>query len=184
MPSAGSSIEPASGPALFDSPSKGADWAKRHGYDLMAQQLEDGMISAEEYEVSYTAHNSCLETAGWSFSATPAVWNPVDHLKLIRQGQGPSSPDLAAEKICNEQFDYVDYLFQTTTEAKMDVPLISAVEGCLDENGIPYFRGATNLPELVGADAGSSPSASTIADCVSSQTKLLYPELPAISIAF
>jgi len=172
------------GPKLFETPQKGAEWARAQGFDLMAQQLDDGTISAEEYEASFVAHNSCLEKTGWTFDAAPAVWNPVDHVKLIRQGVAPQSPDIAGQLLCDEQFDYVDFLFQTTTTPKMDLPLLSAVQSCLEEKNVPYFTGAINLSELVGPDAGSSSSANLIADCVSTQAKRLYPEIPAISIAF
>ena len=169
---------------LFDSPSDGAEWGIDRGYTLMAQQLADGIVSAEEYEVSFAAHNSCLEKTGWIFSTSPAVWNPVDHLKLIRQGEGPKGPDIAGEQLCNEQFDYIDYLFQTTATPTMDLALVSAVQRCLDGKGVPYSSGATNLPEMVGPDAGGSSSADVVAACVTGEAKQLYPELPGLSIAF
>lgn len=150
----------------------------------MADQLADGVVTSEEYQVAYSAQVTCREEAGWTFDSAAAVWNPVDHLKLIRRGEAPPNPDPSMEIACNEQFDYVDFLYQTQTTPQMDPQLLSAVQACLDRSGLSYFADATNLSELVGSDASSSTEADTIASCVSGEAARLFPDLPGLSIAF
>lgn len=180
----GQTGDSSNGPRLFDTPEQGANWALEHGYDRLAQQLDDGGITAEEYEVAYLANVSCQEKSGWTFASDEAVWNPVDHRKLIREGHAPAKPDAAKEKACSDQFDYVDYLFQTTATPRMDSQLLSAVQACLEKAGIEYVHDATNLPDLVGPDAGSSKNADVIAGCVTDEAYKLYPDLPGLGIAF
>lgn len=172
------------GPRLFDTPVEGAAWARDNGYELMAAQLDDGIVTPEEYEVAYSAQISCRELAGWTYDNLAPVWNPIDHLKLVRRGEAPPAPDAASETACNEQFDYIDFLFQTTATPRMDQQLLSAVQGCLELAEVSFSAEATSLPELVGPDAGSSRDADAIAACVSDETTRLYPDLPGLSIAF
>lgn len=172
----------------FESPELGHAYAVEKGHTLMAQILEDGEISREEYQVAFDANLDCREANGWTFGHDQ-VWNPLNSLHLEVTGSPP--PESAntqeyreAEALCMEKFAYINYLFQTTAVPLIDPPLHAYIEKCLTEKRVPFTAGETSLVAMVGPDASNSEDFDAINSCVIDGIEKLYPNIPGYSISF
>ncbi|MGL4340597.1 MAG: hypothetical protein ACRCSP_09290 [Rhodoglobus sp.] len=171
---------------LFTTVAEGHAFAVKNSYSVMAQTLEDGVVTREEYTSAINDFINCQKELGWTYTEEP-VWNPPDNLNLIFDGVAPQTTPTAeyqaALAVCSEKIEYISYLFQTTATAFTDPPLLSYIQDCLTEKKVAFTPGGASFAELVGPDASNSADFEAINSCVGDGMKSLYPGM-AYSIAF
>lgn len=166
--------------AFFDSPEHAREFALQNGHTLMAAVLEDSTVSREEYQQVFDQWLRCREQLGWTHLGEP-IWNPTDRQNLVVDSLPPDgqvTPELvAADNRCGAAFHYVHLLFQGSTPPETEPALLTAIEGCLEANEIPFKGGGSSLFEIIGPDPANSPDFPQIEQCIRKEHERLYPDL-------
>lgn len=157
--------------------------AEEAGYLDQASILEDGIVTAEEYEAAVDSYVDCV--AEYGYTVSERVVSPVDSLSLeYATDTAGFNPDEAQSNIqsCSEgHISYVERGYLGSHEARMDGPLLLALDSCVSEHGVRTTGDeatARDFFELDGMDPG------LLAMCISNAADELYPDLPSISVSF
>ncbi|MDR0366221.1 MAG: hypothetical protein LBH68_05285 [Bifidobacteriaceae bacterium] len=155
---------------------------KRQGYTEQAAMLEDGEITAEEYQEAFDLFRSCLEEVGEGIAAGPYV-NPLDGLTyefMIDPGNVVDPIEQGKNEIACEDryFDPLDYDYGHSHEPQMDPVLHEALRECLADKGFETSGEEKSVRDFVGGDAAEvgSDLDNAVTECIRSEVERLYPD--------
>lgn len=163
-------------------------FANTHDYKLMADILDDGKVTRDDYTESFDSWASCMGKAGTDFSMPSAMWNPTSNQELIRAWKvNPPAETKDAQAVCWNQYNFIKEEFQKETAPTTDPQLMSYVIECIQTRGGPKnLTPVVNLHELALQSSeldGTNPS-TLIPPCVSDGIASLYPGLQGYSLVF
>lgn len=157
--------------------------AEAAGYVEQSSILEDGTVTAEEYEVAVDNYAGCVEEYGYTVSER--VTSPVDGLLLeYVTDVGGFDQDEASANIqaCSERHvPYVERAYLGSHEARMDGPLLRALDACVSERGVQTTGNETQARDFFELE-GMNPA--MLSECINEAAHGLYPDLPSLSVSF
>ncbi len=161
--------------------------AQQRGLDWEAGVLEDGVISAGEYEQTYDRYMRCQEDLDYVFTK-PKVLDPVSGLQwqAIAEWQGTGEPGLLdPNNPCDSRFYLIETPYLASTPHRMDPVLREGFVVCLDENNLPYRGDEVSFEEftasLSDAELVDGESTGTYVSCLLDTVKQLFPEVLWVS---
>lgn len=157
--------------------------AEEAGYAEQAAFLEDGEVTEREYAAAVDNYVECV--AQYGYSVSERVVSPVDSLSFeyvtdtVGFDQNEASGNIQA---CSERhITYVERGYLGSHEARMDVPLLRAMDACVRDRGISTTGNETAPRDFFELEGMDPP---TFSECLTGSAEDLYPELPSISVAF
>lgn len=171
----------------FDSASIKAkgDAFRADGREQLAVLFDDGVVDATDYELTFNAYLSCLQSRGYETS--DPVLNPADGLRFILwyQSEGKSEAEqLKDEEDCGDDLREVEAMYSATAVQVMDAELRAGVIGCMQETGLEIDLEARNYPEFVQSSDQSGEWHQGFATCLGEVGQHLYPDLPYLPVGY
>ncbi len=158
--------------------------ARANGWDSQVRLLEDGVVTAAEYEQAIDNTRACAERG--ANGITEPVLSPVDNLTLefgFPIGAMAEEDVWAVSDDCSQQHLWtVQAAYVSTHDAVMDVDIRVDTLACMADHGHPIaaeVRNAREMASRIGRDAESQ-----LAECISDVTLRLRPELESIGVSW
>jgi hypothetical protein len=160
--------------------------AKAHGLDWEVGVLQDGAITAGEYEDAYDRYVQCEYDLGY-VPGVPKYLDPVSGTRWVSLEPygGPEDPDKMAEILeqkCDGPLSLIETPYLATTPERMDARLLARFKECLDTKGIAYEGDEVNYNEftkdLSDAEFASGPHF----DCLVEAKQDVYPEAIGVMV--
>lgn len=157
--------------------------AEEAGNVEQAEALTDGVVSFDEYEAAFGQVAKCLSKAG--ISVTAPLMSPItgDRYEFSMEfGTLDQSVAVAESDRCNaEHFMAVSQAYAFSTPDVMEVPLRQPTADCLRELGVEATGEEANAKAF--ADLPNA-KPEDVSACIVAAAQDLYPEYPALSVAF
>ena len=157
--------------------------AREKGYEWEVSVLEDGTISAGEYEQAYDRYMDCQVALGYVFDK-PKYLDPVEGQRWQAlseyRGAGDAPLDKMAE--CDSRIFLIEDPYVVTTPKVMDPQLMAKLRSCLDEKGIPYRGDEVNFNDFTSGlgDDAYRDSDSPYTSCLLDSAFELFPDLISV----
>ncbi|MWV50664.1 hypothetical protein GRS96_15425 [Rathayibacter sp. VKM Ac-2803] len=157
---------------------------RESGHDEQAESLEDGVVTFEEYDASFTRYAECLTGKGFTVEG-PQV-SPVDGVRYESStdiGTRERSAALADIDECQARYSTsVAQAYELSRPQVMDPPLATAAGECLTGRGLSVTGEEANVVDFV--ESVGEAEDDVVMDCVLDEATRLYPEMPALSVGY
>ncbi|MDR1189624.1 MAG: hypothetical protein LBK95_19595 [Bifidobacteriaceae bacterium] len=159
---------------------------EKNGYAEQAAMLQDGVITAREYQDAFDLMRKCVEDLGMVVDGP--YTNRVDSFSLsfsFGPGGGEDAEwkdgDTAKIDECEDRYWIpLDVDYEGSHVGRMDPLLREAMAECLPREGFKVSGDELTLQDFVGeqgvTDEGLTPRAEAVAECVRTEGMRLYPE--------
>lgn len=160
-------------------------FAQANGFDWEVGVLDDGRISAGEYEQAYDRYMKCQEDLGYVFDK-PKILDPVGGLQwqAISVFRGTGEPPLLQEDHpCYVKIFLIEDLYLSTSTERMDPTLLAALKACLDDKGVPYRGDEVKFADFTDGltDAELADEDEQRVSCLIEKATELFPDLLAVN---
>jgi len=159
--------------------SEALEIAKKHHLDWEVGVLEDGIITASEYEDAYDRSMQCYTDLGYVVRI-PKYLDPISGLRW-RSHQGYEGPrpleemEIVSDETCWVVLDLIQIPYLHNNPERMDVRLLARFKKCLDEHDLPYKGDEVNYNEFT-ADLNDHDFAfGPHFDCLTESMEDVYP---------
>lgn|GEM_PF-5104812 len=173
-------------PPVVTTVAEALEVAQDRGFDWEVGILDDGVISAGEYEQAYDRYMKCQEDLDYVFTR-PKVLDPVSGLQwqAMAEWRGTGEPALLDPgNECDTRFFLIEPPYLQTNEHRMDPALREAFMTCLDANGIAYTGDERNFDDFTRSldDAALGDARDgTHVSCLLETVNELFPEVLWVS---
>jgi hypothetical protein len=156
--------------------------AKAQHFSWEVGVLQDGRITAAEYEETFDRFTDCASKLGYVFKE-PKYLDPVEGQvwRSVGTYEGPGKAPSAREQTCENRLGLIQDPYVLTTPKRMDPKLLAAFEVCLDGKGIRFKSTATNFNDFAGKNNSAYLSGPYI-DCLDSSMKQVFPNVTAFGV--
>lgn len=140
---------PGAGDAATVSIAHSLETAQQQGFAWEVSVLDDGVITASEYEQSYDRYMLCQRDLGYEFDA-PKYLDPVTGVrwKALSMYHGPGEAPIDDATACDERMFLIELPYAELTPERMAPELLAAFRACLDDNGISYRGDKLNFDDF------------------------------------
>jgi hypothetical protein len=153
------------------------------GFTAQAEFLQDGVITAEEYQASFERLKSCITSMGYDVSE--AVTSPLTGSTLefvyMMNGRDPDVALVDFDACEAEHWQPLAGIYGATAPQRVEEPLRVAIVDCMKREGEDVDDSATTFTQIVGAEADDS-RFEVAATCALDEAYSLYPELPGLGV--
>jgi hypothetical protein len=153
----------------------------------LAELLEDGEVTADDYERAARRYEECMQELGYEVPK-PAV-NPTDSMTYIydiRPGSKSEATFSADQEGClNPDLNFVEAAYLNTGVQRIDESLRIAAQACMAAQGYDIPDEANEIRAFSGdpaTDQGAQRNAA--ATCLSDEALRMFPELPFVSVGY
>jgi hypothetical protein len=161
--------------------------AKAHGLDWEVGVLQDGTITAGEYEDAYDRYMQCEYDLGY-VPGVPKYLDPVSGTRWVslEPYRGPEDPDEMAVimyRKCTAPRGLIEDPYLATTPQRMDARLLARFKECLDSKGISYEGDEVNYNEFTDGLSDAEFASGPHFDCLVEAKRDVYPDAIGISVS-
>jgi hypothetical protein len=156
--------------------------AKAQHFSWEVGVLQDGRITAAEYEQAFGRFMDCASKLGYVFKE-PKYLDPVEGQlwRSVGTYEGPGKAPSAREQACENRLGLIQDPYVLTTPKRMDPKLLAAFEVCLDGKGVHYKSTDTNFNDFAG-NHNSAYTSGPYMDCLDSSMKQVFPNVTAYGV--
>lgn len=159
--------------------------AEEQGYTEAADALRDGQVTSEEWASLHDHWVDCMEDLGFAFDAP--LLDPVNQQEFLEKrdyrGEGePNDADMAA---CDDRYDFsAGQIYYLTVGPSMHPDLLAAVRACLTATKVPFSGDESTFQDFFPDGDPQAATEGPIADCVTSETLRLFPDVAIVNLNF
>jgi len=165
---------------LTSSVSEALAAAESHGLDWEVGVLQDGTITAGEYEDAYDRYVQCLYDLGF-VPGIPKYLDPISgtQWRSLESYEGTEDPDEMADTMdreCVGPLSLVETPYLSTTPQRMDPRLLVRFKECLDAEGIAYEGDEVNYNEFTEELSDHDFAFGPHFDCLQESMRDVFPD--------
>ena len=157
--------------------------ARSVGFEWEIGILEDGIITAEEYEEAYSLFMKCVSDLSYVFN-NERYLDPVNGQQWHINGtyRGPGEAPEGKMRRCDERLSLVETPYVVTTPKRMDGRLLARFQQCLDGAGLAYSGKEVNYNEFTEHLSDMEFGYGPYFDCLSESVEDIYPHVVGVSV--
>lgn len=159
------------------------DTAISVGFEWEVGVLEDGVITADEYEEAYDRFMKCVSDLGYVFDGDRYL-DPVDGQQWHVMGTylGPGEAPEEDMRACDDRLSLIETPYVITTPKRMDPRLLTRFKQCLDKAGLAYSNNEVNYNDFTEDLSDMEFAYGPYFDCLAESVEDIYPNVVGVGV--